>query len=113
MGDEFHYCPFIILWGWLNTHHDALVNVSLKTCMGVQLGQVEAIMEQRRQEAGQRAMDSLQGLASGHPSSEATLMANGSPSSSVVRRQAILCTAVCQDLHGNYWRVPTDLAAKP
>lgn len=55
-------------------------------------------MEQRRQEAGQRAMDSLQGLASGHPSAEAAPMANCS--SSAVRHRASLCSALCQGLPG-------------
>ena len=58
-------------------------------------------MEQSRQEAGQRAMDSLQGLATGAPSSERPPMANSSASNTMVNAMSsypilvILALACC------------------
>ncbi len=57
-------------------------------------------MEQSRQEAGQRAMDSLQGLAAGPQLSERPPMANSSASNNMVGCMVILCTAACQCLPG-------------
>ena len=68
--------------------------------LAAQLGQVEALMEQSRQEAGQRAMDSLQGLGAGPllaPSS-----ANSSASSTLVRCRPMLDSAACLCVPGSH-----------